>query len=80
APFLLDEGLTIFTFNHDGSSNFIVELLSIEGSLADLLVNEIGSYEGSKAVGIQQGALFGPEPGIHLLNITADGNWSITIE
>jgi hypothetical protein len=79
-PFLLDAGLATFTLNHDGTSNFIVELLSIEGSIADLLVNDIGSYEGSKAVGIQQGALFGPEPGIYILSITADGNWSIAIQ
>ncbi len=79
-PFLLNEGLTTFTFSHDGSSNFIVQLMSDSGETVDLLVNTIGSYDGSKAVGVKRGALFGPEPGIHLLNITADGNWSITIE
>jgi len=79
-PFMLDEDIAMFTLTHNGSANFIVELLSAEGNLADLLVNEIGSYEGSKAVGIRNGAIIGPQPGIHLLNITADGAWTVTIE
>ncbi len=79
-PFLLDQGLATFTLTHDGTRNFIVELMSDAGETVDLLVNTIGSYEGSQALGVKRGAIIGPQPGIHLLNITADGNWSITIE
>ena len=65
---------------HDGGSNFAVELLDEEGQLVDFLVNEIGSFDGSKAVGVKEGALFGAQPGTHILNVTADGNWTVTIE
>ena len=79
-PFALNEGLATFRFTHDGNSNFIVQLMSESGETVDFLVNTIGTYEGSKAVGVKQGAIFGPQPGIHLLNISADGGWSVTIE
>jgi hypothetical protein len=39
----------------------------------ELLVNEIGSFDGSKAIGIDA-------PGLHLLDIQADGDWTITVE
>lgn len=69
----LDSGLTRFEMVHDGSSNFIVWLMDAEGNKIDLLVNEIGDFEGSKAVGI-----YGS--GAYLLDVTADGDWEIKIE
>jgi len=38
-----------------------------------LLANEIGSFTGNRAIGIDA-------PGIHLLDIRADGDWTITVE
>ncbi|MFQ5880258.1 MAG: hypothetical protein ACE5IZ_08815 [Dehalococcoidia bacterium] len=76
--FTLEEGLAIFTLTHDGSGNFIVSMLAVDGSDAELLVNEIGPFDGQNAVGV--GPLFGPDPGIHILTIDADGNWSVDIE
>ena len=47
--------------------------LDSQGNTVDLLVNEIGPFDGSTAVGIQQSENY-------LLNVTADGNWTVTIE
>ncbi|WP_347350305.1 cell wall-binding repeat-containing protein [Intrasporangium sp.] len=54
---------------HDGSSNFIVEAYGRSGDW-DLLVNEIGSY---------QGTVRWPA-GPRVISIEADGNWSIAIK
>ncbi|MDI6885804.1 MAG: hypothetical protein QMD22_05555 [archaeon] len=58
---------------HDGDSNFAVRLLDDEGDKVDLLVNEIGEFDGSKAVGIKK-------QGDYILDVSADGRWTITIE
>ena len=78
--FVLNEGLRRFTLKYTGSSNFIVKLLDENGNpaggsfgLDSLLVNEIGNFEGSKAVRIDK-------TGSYLLDITGTGKWIITIE
>lgn len=80
SPFFeLNEGLTVFEMTHDGDSNFAITLFSADGKVAELLVNEIGSYSGKKAVGVKQGNIIGARPGIHILSIMADGNWTVSI-
>lgn len=71
--FTLKKGLAVFEMTHTGSSNFIVDLLDDTGTSIELLVNEIGTFEGSKAVKI-------PKDGTHLLDIDADGQWTVTIK
>lgn len=71
-PVRLESGLRRFDMNHDGSSNFAVWLIDSKGQKVDLLANEIGSWEGEKAVGI-------PREGLYFLDVTADGTWSIAI-
>jgi hypothetical protein len=68
APALLD-------LIHDGSSNFSV--VSREGNMEyiDLIVNEIGPYEGRRGLNL---GWFGPEPARYL-EIDADGNWNLTV-
>ncbi|MFH5181914.1 hypothetical protein ACHHV8_04355 [Paenibacillus sp. TAB 01] len=63
----LQKKLTKFTFNHSGSSNFVVMLNG-----RNLLVNEIGNYEGSKAQSIN-------DAGPYAISVQADGDWSIDI-
>ena len=46
--------------------------LDAQGDRVDLLVSETGSFDGSKAVGIE-------ESGGHILDISADGNWTVSI-
>lgn len=74
-PFELSAGLARFEMTHQGESNFIVELLDEEGNEVGMfsLVNEIGPYDGSQAVQI-------PEDGTYLLNVDADGAWTIRVE
>src|SRR5206468_5887133 len=57
------------SITHSGSRNFIVK--TFRGSNQDLIVNTIGSYQGSRP-------LFGRDPVI--FDIDADGTWTIHIE
>lgn len=60
------EGITALSMTHDGASNFAI--WSYTSTDRDLLVNEIGAYEGE--VSLAAGTL--------LLAVTADGNWTFT--
>ena len=68
--FDLPSGLKTIQMRHSGRRNFIVRLLDRNGRSADLAANVIGGFDGSKATNLA---------GIHLLNIDADGDWSIEI-
>ncbi len=71
--FSLLEGLAIVSLTHDGNSNFITELLDPEKGVVEFLTNEIGSYEGEMAIMI-------PETGEYLMNVDADGYWTVAID
>lgn len=73
SKFHLDRGLKIFKMEFTGSGNFAIFLLDSNGNKLELLVNEIGNFNGSKAVQIT-------DSGDYLLDITADGSWKVTIE
>ena len=60
----------VVEFEHGGSSNFIVMLLDGDGDTVEYLANEIGSFEGSSAIKIDKSAAY-------LLDVDADGSWSI---
>jgi hypothetical protein len=73
--FTLNPGLATFKTKHNGENNFIIWLLDSKGNKIDLLVNETGKFDGSKATDIKDG-------GIYCLDIDAvdaDGNWKIYI-
>jgi hypothetical protein len=65
----------VLDLTHDGSSNFIVWSLDSSFSMIDLLVNEIGSYQGRRMV---HGGWFSAPELVRHLDIDADGAWSIT--
>lgn len=69
----LNSGLKTFKMKHTGQGNFGIWLLDSSGEKVELLVNEIGSFDGSKAIGISTS-------GIYILDISADGEWSVSIE
>jgi len=71
----LSSGPITAEFSHDGSSNFITDLVALEGdSLNDVnLTNTIGDVEGSQVRGVA-------EEDTYALNVNADGEWSITLE
>ncbi|SDR35209.1 hypothetical protein [Natronobacterium texcoconense] len=69
-PFLF-EGLGQANGTHEGSGNFIVEVLPQDGQFSDLVFNEIGQFEGETTFDID---------GIGYVTIEADGPWSLTME
>ena len=58
-----------WVFTHDGNSNFVVRIYTTDGR--DLLVNEIGYYNGKKMITIPKGSYA-------FFEINADGNWTIS--
>jgi hypothetical protein len=55
------------TSTHDGSSNFIIWGYQSDGAIAGLVVNEIGAYSGTDLI----------DSDTAILDITADGNWTL---
>lgn len=64
----------IVTLTHSGSSNFVVTNYDGSGNQIDLLVNEIGSYEGTRPLD------FGASELTERLEIQADGSWTVLVE
>ncbi len=71
--FHLSSGLHVFKLNYTGEDNFSVWLIDHNGENVSLLANTIGSFNGSKAVGIDAS-------GSYMLNVAASGSWSISIQ
>lgn len=68
-PFKVGGGVTIFKFDHKGRQNFVVQYS--QGDNAQLVVNEIGNVQGSKALGLPAGD--------YVLDVATTGEWSIQI-
>jgi hypothetical protein len=73
--FELDKGLKRFDITHEGNRLFKVRLLDKTGAQVPRgrRVSEIGPYEGSTAIQV-------PKDDIYLLQIEADGFWSVKVE
>ncbi len=71
--FTLNDGLVVSRMTHDGKRIFSVTLLDDKGTRIASLVSMVGNFNGANAIGIKQS-------GTYLLNITADGNWTINVE
>lgn len=70
--FKTNSDFVIVKMSHHGSSNFIVYLKNaISGNPEELLVNEIGRYNGSRAVLVDTDR--------HFLDIEADGSWTMEV-
>ena len=77
SAFMLEDGNVKFELSHDGDSNFIVKLYNNDGEYMELLVNEIGEYDGSTSIKVGDSYTADTSEGIHYLDITADGNWEV---
>lgn len=77
-PFYLEsgKGAVRFDLEHSGSSNFAIWLYSISGDREELLVNEIGNYDGSVLVSVGG---YEASTGIHYISVEADGSWQVEI-
>lgn len=63
---------TSFVYDHDGSSNFQVELIDNDsGETVEYLVNKIGDVSGAVGVGL--------EVSEYIMDINADGAWAIEL-
>ena len=71
--FSLPQGLARFHLSHAGRGFFGVKLLDSDGTFVTLLANDVGLFEGSTAEGV-------PEDGIYVLDVDADGPWTIEVE
>lgn len=69
-PFEFD-GTYTMTGSHDGAGNFIVELRGQGRTDRELVINELGAYEGSTTFQYS---------GIGWIDVTTDGEWSIELE
>jgi lipopolysaccharide export LptBFGC system permease protein LptF len=69
----LNKGLAIFSISHSGSRNFIIWLKDQSGKNIELLVNDIGSYNGQKTATLR-------EDGTYILEVQANGNWTINVK
>ena len=71
--FRLNAGRVVFRMTHNVSSNFSIWLEDDTADLVELLVNEIGTFDGSRSVHIEYTGWF-------MLDISANGAWTVTIE
>lgn len=71
--FQLSRGVKRLTLSHDGLRNFSVRLLNARGQSVSLVVNVIGQFQGAKEVDLREG-------GVYLLDVNADGQWTIRVE
>lgn len=74
----LPKGVTsaLVTASHKGRSNFAIQVLDAENQpTLDLLVNTIGRYSGTTALGLSAG--MGSDPA--KLKISADGSWTLKL-
>ena len=79
-PIEIEAGRVEFSIVHDGSSDFSVDLVRPDGTLVDRLADERGRFDGDKGLGIRAGNAPGAEPGVHGLFVTADGNWTVSMQ
>ena len=65
-------GVTEFALSYRGSSNFIVDLIdSSNGDMVENLANEIGTFTGTRILGVDAGR--------YLLQVDGEGTWSIVV-
>ncbi|MDQ4149462.1 MAG: hypothetical protein M3164_05650 [Actinomycetota bacterium] len=65
-------GLTIFRFSHEGRRNFVLTLSRGGATGGTLIVNAVGEFNGSKAMGL--------EAGDYTVDVTASGPWTLEVE
>jgi hypothetical protein len=72
ARFRLQGGISTWAISHDGTSNFQINVVDMDGNDVAMPVNEIGRFRGTLLVRVVK-------PGEYMLNVKADGGWRVTI-
>lgn len=78
-PIVLTAGMIPIKSTYEGTGDFSVHILSIDGKNQEMLVSEIGSYVGSTTIPVKEDSVIGLTDGLHLVVVTADGGWKIDI-
>lgn len=68
----LEAGVYVVKTTHDGKRNFAIVTRRTNGEYIQLLVNTIGTFDGSKMLVIEDSGKF-------MMDITADGEWTVSI-
>ena len=76
---LVQQSFLLLHIDHNGSGNFAIKLLPEEGDGYEFGVDTIGTYEGTLANPINSESDLGLKPGLHRLEVTADGDWNAEI-
>jgi|ERR1017187_8289893 hypothetical protein len=71
SPADFEKALYVFRLTHSGTGHFTVWVMDSAGNRVELLVNTVGRFADWKTVQI-------PAKGRYLLDVNADGKWSIT--
>ena len=74
-PISLETGTRSVHITHGGTANFVVELVTADGTTSEKLVNVTGVYDGSVDVKIHP--IIGLTPDIYGMIVTADGEWTV---
>lgn len=70
--FPLVAGIAVFEVQHRGEAPFQMRLVDEQGQVVDEIASGVGAFGGSKAVRI-------PATGRYLVNVVADGDWSVRV-
>ncbi len=73
----LSEGTTTVVLTHDGTGEFVADLLSADGRVSRRLVEVIGEYRGATDLNVHEGASPSLEPALYAMAIQSDGNWTV---
>lgn len=68
---IMFSGTSVATGDHDGDSNFQVQIYPMTGSFGESVFNEIGEFEGETTYSFD---------GIGWVDVNADGSWSVELE
>ena len=77
-PIMLRAGVVPARFTHQGSSEFRVELVSLDGRISKSLVEGVGVYDGRVEVEISEGSGTGLPAGRYATVVRAGGKWTLS--
>ena len=71
-PFLLSTVPSHARMSYQGTSNFLMTLLAVDGTHRSLLANEIGEYQGTTTMRLLRN-------GVYFVDVRAEGEWALSI-
>jgi hypothetical protein len=78
--FELHSGVAVFHLTHDGAGDFSMTLYSDDLTYVNPLVNENGSYIGTRLVGVNATDFVAAKPGQYYFQVEGEGAWTILVE